>query len=304
MAETKELVKHRGGQNVLEAVQVELESTDPTAREAFFGLVARQEVLTTIGMFNNLMWAENLKRLKDEGYYKRMGLTWEQAVPRFCPFSYKTADRMIATFEEFGRGFFQVRDLVRITAEAYRQIAPIVEDGHVIIGEEKIALTKANSARIQAAFESERKKAQEKAEELTRAKSDVVQARQQRDAAKKALEDIKRPKFVPEDEDHEAIVAAEADFFRPMMARLRALAQRDGRHDATGDMSKDNQARLVGLLALMAGEIGKLRLDVLETVGAEALASVYDTQVEGARSPMAEHLASEGRKVVRKGGAK
>lgn len=276
--------------NVLEAVEVEaLEVTD---RDKFWIQIGRQEALNTLATMTNLMWAENLRQMKETGAYKQLGLTWEQAVEKTgAPFSYKTADRMIASLEEFGRGFFQVRDVVRITSEAYRAIAPTVEEGHVIISGQRVALTKTNASQIQALFQAEQQKLQELRDKQSHTEEELKKTRKDRDSAKRAversreeLEQIKRPRYSPDDPDHEQILRI-AEERSMLLGKLRNVMLRD--------LSIDNKARLLGTANLIAAEMVELVYQIRDAHGRG-----YNAGVEEEDMRFAEEFRADGRDVL------
>ncbi len=276
--------------NVLEAVEVDpLQTTD---RDKFFLQIGRQEALNTLATMTNLMWAENLRQMKETGAYKKLGLTWEKAIEKTgAPFSYKTADRMISNLEEFGRGFFQVRDVARITSEAYRAIAPTVEEGFVIISGERVALTKQNASQIQALFQAEQQKLQELRDKQSHTEEELKKTRKDRDGAKKAvertreeLEQLKRPRYVPDDPDHEQILRV-AEERSMLLGKLRNLKVRD--------LSPDNRGRLLGLANLIASELIEVVYQIREAFG-----TGYNAGVEEEDMRFAEEFREESRDVM------
>src|SRR5690349_15721215 len=92
--------------------------------------------------------AECLKRLRDSGVYRQLNLTWEEFCPKYLHISRSYADRLIQQREEFGAIYFQLSELVGISAATYRRIAAAVNDGHIEHGGEKIRICAENSEKI------------------------------------------------------------------------------------------------------------------------------------------------------------
>ena len=95
--------------------------------------------------------AEGLRRLREEKLYKRCSEKWEDFCPRFLKLSRSEADRTIKLWEEFGSAYFELSQLTRISAEAFRAIAPAIQDGALHFRGEVIELNPGNSRRVAAA---------------------------------------------------------------------------------------------------------------------------------------------------------
>jgi len=168
-------------------------------------------------------------------------------VEKFLPFSLPTADRMVNTFEELGRSYFLVRQVVKVSAKAYRLVNPEVdENGHVVIAGESYALAKKNAAAIQAAFQAAVEEKRKAKEAESHAKGEAEKARKQRDeeiAKRKKVEEafrdaeMRKKKFWEHaDEDHRFLLdlEQEIDF---AFTKLRTFGKRE--------LAADNQERYV-----------------------------------------------------------
>lgn len=267
----------------------------PAELAEVYKMIGRQEAFGVMASRSSAAWAETLKRLKEGKAYKYFELTWEEFCPRHLNISRQTADRTIADYKEFGEVYFSLSEVARISRDAFRAIeGSVTSDGQLDLGGELVPITKANSDRIREYLDSIHVElAQTKAEaDKRRIKLDAAEANARN--AREEVEALKKPKFVVDDGHHELLLRIEADGFRPMMGQLRQLIK--------GDLSRDNQGRLTGLLAAMCSELGALRMQFLDATMSEDL--LAETQFEGARSPLAEHLQAEGAKVTGKRGGK
>ena len=94
--------------------------------------------------------AEGLRRLREEKLYKRCTEKWDDFCPRYLKISRAEADRTIKLWEEFGSRYFELSQLTRISPEAFRVIAPAIQDGALHYQGEVIELNPENSRRVAA----------------------------------------------------------------------------------------------------------------------------------------------------------
>jgi hypothetical protein len=193
---TKDLVKQNPqteeNATVFTEVVIPPVTLQPTEAEYFWELLGAQRAYTAASTVTNLLWLENISKLKASKEYARKGFTWAQ-VCEHLGFSVATLDRHIEDFRSFGSTFFRVRELAKISREAYRAIAPVeTEDGKIRIGDEVLALTKANAHAIEAAFEAQREKIASSSEQLTEAKGELEKTRKDRDNAKTAAKNLEQ----------------------------------------------------------------------------------------------------------------
>lgn len=143
-------------QNVAQAVEL----GTWIGRGQAFGLVAN---LSLAGQ------ARCLRTIRESGSYKTLGLTWEQFCPEYAGLTRRTVDQLIENLDEFGETYFRISEILRISPESYRQIAPrIAGDGETIeIDGEAVAIAPANASRIRRAVQqirAELRKAQAEAQ--------------------------------------------------------------------------------------------------------------------------------------------
>jgi len=121
--------------------------------------------------------AQGIRRLREEKQYKRCCEKWEDFCPRYLKMSRGEADRIIRHLEEFGPAYFELSQLIRISVETFRAIAPAVSDGVLLHNGEAIALTAENSQKVAAAVAEMRsalpKKSAAELSELAREVKDI-----------------------------------------------------------------------------------------------------------------------------------
>jgi hypothetical protein len=109
--------------------------------------------------------AECLRTIRKKKLYQARGVTWEQFCSQYAGISRSLADDVIRRLEEFGPAYFHLTGVAKMTAQAFRLIAPAVSEEGVQFGEEKIAFTPENAARIAAAVDELRTRAEARPKE-------------------------------------------------------------------------------------------------------------------------------------------
>jgi len=95
--------------------------------------------------------AATLRRLRDGGTFKVACPRWRDFCAEYLKISGAEADRIIQHLEEFGPGYFDLAQLVRISAETYRAIAPSIRDGALQIEGGAMVLSVENARKLTAA---------------------------------------------------------------------------------------------------------------------------------------------------------
>ena len=96
--------------------------------------------------------AQGLRRLRENKLYKSRCEKWDDFCPKYLKMSRSEADRTIKLLEEFGPAYFELSQLMRISPETFRAIAPNIENGVLHHNGEAIELSGENSSRVVAAF--------------------------------------------------------------------------------------------------------------------------------------------------------
>jgi len=79
---------------------------------------------------------------------RQLGLNWEQFCKQHAGCSYKTADRIIDRFREFGEAYFNLSQIVNIPAAEYRELQPAIEDNTLDFEGRRIAINRENTQQL------------------------------------------------------------------------------------------------------------------------------------------------------------
>jgi hypothetical protein len=108
-------------------------------RRQAFGMMAGKTAAAAI---------ECLRRIRDDKLYRAKGVDWSGFCQKYAGMDRSYADRLIRRYEEFGPNYFSLSEIMRISPEAYRQIAGAVGDDGLAFGDQKIPISPENSHQI------------------------------------------------------------------------------------------------------------------------------------------------------------
>jgi hypothetical protein len=111
-------------------------------RKQAFGMMAGRAAAADV---------ECLRRIRDDKLYRAKAVSWSGFCKEHIGITRGYVDRLIKQLEEFGPNYFHLSQLVRISPEAYRLIAPAVGDSGVAFGGEVLTFAVENAPRIAAA---------------------------------------------------------------------------------------------------------------------------------------------------------
>lgn len=94
--------------------------------------------------------AECLMTLRESKLYQGRCATWDEFCPKYLGLTKAFANRAIRALEEFGPAYFDVAELIRITPEEFRSVAPRIKDKVLHLNGEALPLILENAARISA----------------------------------------------------------------------------------------------------------------------------------------------------------
>jgi hypothetical protein len=100
-----------------------------------------------------------LRKIRDEKGYRATGLDWRQFCSERLGMARSYADRLIQNLNEFGPGYFDLSQVVRISPETFRKIASAVSGAGIEIRGEIVPSRPENAQRISEAVEALRGKA-------------------------------------------------------------------------------------------------------------------------------------------------
>jgi hypothetical protein len=103
--------------------------------------------------------AECLRQVRDYESYRKIGLTWDEYCEQYAGLSRSRADDLIRNLNEFGKTFFDLSNIVRISPEAYRKVQKKIRNDAIEIGAELVPIIPENAARIRRAVQDARRDA-------------------------------------------------------------------------------------------------------------------------------------------------
>jgi hypothetical protein len=95
--------------------------------------------------------AATLSRLRQERKYLDCAPNWREFCTDYLKISGSEADKIIRLWQEFGPEYFEITQVMRISPDRYRTIAPAVKDGALHHNGEAIEFDAENSRRLAAA---------------------------------------------------------------------------------------------------------------------------------------------------------
>jgi hypothetical protein len=110
--------------------------------------IGRRQAFALMASKCSVADATSLKYLRAGRQYKDAGLTWDEFCPRYIGISRARADRIISQLDEFGAAYFALSEIVRIPADAFREISPAVSDLSIEYNGQTIPIKKENSRKI------------------------------------------------------------------------------------------------------------------------------------------------------------
>jgi hypothetical protein len=114
----------------------------------------RQQAFALIGGKCALAQAQCLRELRQSRAYQALGLTWAEFCTQHAGMTRAAADRLIQRLNEFGENYFKLSQLVPISPDTYRELAPYVQDETISIHGNQLKLVPENAAAIRAAVQS------------------------------------------------------------------------------------------------------------------------------------------------------
>jgi hypothetical protein len=113
-------------------------------------LTGKQQAFAMIAAKCTYAQALCLKEIRETRAYEPLGLTWEQYCTQHAGIGRTSAETIIHRLDEFGETYFRLAALVRISPDAFRQIADRVTGETIHLDGEQIPLTSDNAAKIRA----------------------------------------------------------------------------------------------------------------------------------------------------------
>jgi len=91
---------------------------------------------------------ECLRHIREKKLHAAKGVDWTDFCKEYAGITRAYADRLIRQLEDFGPNYFNLSQIVRISADVYRKISPAVSDEGIAFGDETIVISPENSERL------------------------------------------------------------------------------------------------------------------------------------------------------------
>ena len=110
--------------------------------------LGRHHAFGLIGTYATAGDAYALSEIRTRRYYRQLGISWEKFCDQYVGVSHKTADAIIARWEEFGDIYFDLSQIIHIPVREYRILKRAILPEGVVFDGEVIPITQENTARL------------------------------------------------------------------------------------------------------------------------------------------------------------
>jgi hypothetical protein len=197
---------------------MKLEVTKPAGPQSLEAgiLLGQNQAFALIAGRCSAAQAAAIRRLRNEKLYRSVTTKWGEFCLTRLRMSRRSADQIIALFDEFGPDYFEVAQITRVSPETYRAIQPSIRDGALHHDGHAIALIEANAQQVAAAV-AQMRQSKSRAPEPTI--QDRLKALHLRCIA--ISEEFSRLGAERDTAPHRALVASTLDSVRLLLSRVR-----------------------------------------------------------------------------------
>jgi hypothetical protein len=114
--------------------------------------IGRGQAFSLVANHCSAAQAECLARIRKDGLYKALNLTWDEFCKQHAGASRAHADEIIRRLDEFGAAYFRLSEIIRISPQSYRALQAAVKGEAIEVGGESIPITPENAPRIRHAI--------------------------------------------------------------------------------------------------------------------------------------------------------
>ena len=114
--------------------------------------IGRGQAFSFVANHCSAAQAECLARIRNDGLYKALNLTWDEFCQQHAGASRAHADEIIRRLDEFGAAYFRLSEIIRISPQSYRTMQAVVKGEAIEVGGESIPITPENAPRIRQAI--------------------------------------------------------------------------------------------------------------------------------------------------------
>jgi hypothetical protein len=123
-------------------------ATNPLSTFDLGAWIGRGQAFSFVANHCSAAQAECLTRIRKDGLYKALNLTWDEFCKQHAGASRAHADEIIRRLEEFGAAYFRLSEIIRISPQSYRTMQATVKGEAIEVGGESIPITPENAPRI------------------------------------------------------------------------------------------------------------------------------------------------------------
>jgi hypothetical protein len=114
--------------------------------------IGRGQAFSFVANHCSAAQAECLTRIRKDGLYKALNLTWDEFCNQHAGVSRAHADEIIRRLQEFGAAYFRLSEIIRISPQSFRTMQATVKGEAIEVGGESIPITPENAPRIRQAI--------------------------------------------------------------------------------------------------------------------------------------------------------
>jgi hypothetical protein len=110
--------------------------------------IGRQQAFSLMASKTSAADVECLRQIREKKLFQAKGVDWTDFCKQYVGVTRSYADRLIRQLEDLGPTYFNLSQVVRISADVYRKISPAISDEGIAFGDETIAISPENSEKL------------------------------------------------------------------------------------------------------------------------------------------------------------
>jgi len=153
-------------------------------------LIGRGQAFSLVANHCSAAQAQCLARIREEGLYKALNLTWEEFCKQHAGASRTHADEIIRRLREFGTAYFRLSEITRISPQSYREIQGTMKGEAIEVVGESIPVTPENASRIRQAISALRAELREAQAARVRSSLGIIELQARMDACLEQMSSV------------------------------------------------------------------------------------------------------------------
>jgi len=110
--------------------------------------IGRKQAFSLVATKTTAAHVECLRHIREKKLYAAKGVDWTDFCKQYVGVTRAYADRLIRQLEDLGPNYFNLSQIVRISADVYRKISPAVSDEGIAFSDETIVISPENSQKV------------------------------------------------------------------------------------------------------------------------------------------------------------